>query len=115
MSRVLLTGLALVAGVTAALAAWQGPAAVLPAVVMGLVAVAIELVAVRALRRGLAAPDTAGFFAGMGVGMGLRLLGVVLFAGLVIWDRARFGPLAAGLGYVGVLIPLLFLEVRFIR
>ena len=113
--KVLGAGLLLTALVTAALAAWLGRAAVLPAAVMGGVAIGIELVAVRALRRGLAAAGTAEFFKGFGIGMMLRLGGVVVFAVLSAWDRERFLPLAAGLGYVGVLIPLLFLEVRFIR
>jgi len=113
--KVLGAGLLLTALVTAALAAWLGRAAMLPAAVMGGVAIGIELVAVRALRRGLAAAGTAEFFKGFGIGMMLRLGGVVVFAVLAAWDRERFLPLAAGLGYVGVLIPLLFLEVRFIR
>jgi len=45
-------------------------------------------------------------------GMGLRLFGVAL-VGVVIWqDSARFPPIPAAMGYVGVLVPLLFLEAR---
>lgn len=113
--RMLAAGLLVLLLVTGALGAWLGPSAVLPAVVMGAVALGIELVAVRALRRGMAAPGITGFFKGVGVGMLLRLAGVGVFAGLALWDRERFLPLAAGLGYVGVVIPLLFLEVRFLR
>lgn len=113
--KVLGAGLLLTALVTSALAAWLGRVALLPAAVMGAVAVAIELLAVRALRRGFAATATAEFFKGFGIGMMLRLGGVVVFAVLAAWDPERFLPIAAGLGYVGVLIPLLFLEVRFIR
>lgn len=94
---------------------WQGQSALLPAVVMGGLATVIELVAVRALRRGLAGRGTAEFYKGVGVGMALRMAGVAVFLGLVLWDRALFPPLPTGVGYVAVLIPLLFLEVRFVR
>lgn len=113
--KVLAAGIVLTAGVAALLVRWLGTGALLPALVMGGVATTIELVAVRALRRAPLDRGTAEFFKAVGVGMALRLLGVVVFAGLVLWDRGRFLPLATGLGYVGVLIPLLFLEVRFIR
>lgn len=113
--KVLAAGILLTAVVAALLVRWLGAGALLPTVVMGGVATAIELVAVRALRRAPLSRGTAEFFKAVGVGMALRLLGVVVFAGLVLWDRGRFLPLATGLGYVGVLIPLLFLEVRFLR
>lgn len=113
--KVLLAGLLLTGLVAALLVAWLGPAALPPAVLMGGIATLIELVAIRSLRRGLAARNTTEFFKGVGVGMLLRLAGVAVFAGLALWDRERFLPLAAGLAYVGVVIPLLFLEVRFLR
>lgn len=113
--KVLAAGIGLTLLVALLLRWWQGDAAVLPALVMGGVATGIELVAVRALRRGLGARNTTEFFKGVGVGLLLRLAGVGVFAGLVVWNRDLFPPLAAGLGYVGVLIPLLFLEVRFVR
>ena len=44
--------------------------------------------------------------------MGLRMLGVLL-VGVVIWlDSARFPALPAAMGYIGVLLPLLFFEAR---
>lgn len=113
--RVLAAGLALTAMVAALLFRLFGAGALLPAAVMGIVATAIELLAVRALQRGMAQRGTAEFFQAIAVGMFLRVLGVALFAGLVLWDRGRFAPLPTGLGYVGVLIPLLFLEARFVR
>lgn len=115
MTRVVLTGGALTLVVTALLVAGLGWGALLPAALMGALATAIEVVALRALRRGLRAQQTTELFKGFGVGMLLRLAGAGVFTALVLWDRERFLPLAAGLGYVGVLIPLLFLEARFIR
>jgi hypothetical protein len=47
--------------------------------------------------------------------MGLRLLGVVAIAVAAGLDPAHFPPLAAALGFLGVLLPLLFYEVRLIR
>ena len=113
--KVLAAGIVLTALVAALLVRLLGPGALLPALVMGGVATAIELVALRALRRGLAAKATTEFFRGVGIGMTLRMAGVLVFAALVLWDRERFQPLATGLGYVGVVIPLLFLEGRFVR
>ncbi len=113
--KVLAAGIALTVVVAALLMRWLGPGALLPAVVMGGVATAIELVAVRALRQAPLSRGTTEFFKAVGVGMALRMAGVLVFAALVLWDRERFQPLATGLGYVGVVIPLLFLEVRFIR
>jgi hypothetical protein len=49
------------------------------------------------------------------IGMGLRLLGVVGF-GLLGWlYPERFPPLAAALGLLGVMVPLLFYEARLLR
>jgi hypothetical protein len=33
----------------------------------------------------------------------------------VLADRESFPPLATAFGYLGVVVPLLFLEVRFVR
>jgi hypothetical protein len=49
------------------------------------------------------------------MGMGLRFGGLVAFAVLVATDRERFPPLPSALGLVGVLIPLLFMEIRLLR
>jgi hypothetical protein len=112
--RILLAGLALTALVTTALVATLGRPAVLPGLLMGAVATVIELSAARWLRRGLAA-STNGALQAFVAGMLFRLFGVGVFAGLVVWDRGMFPPLPTGLGYVGVVVPLLFLEMRSIR
>jgi hypothetical protein len=48
-------------------------------------------------------------------GMGLRLLGVLLIALAAGLDRTHFPPFAVALGFLGVLLPLLVLEVRLVR
>lgn len=112
--KVLLAGAGLTALMALILVAWLGQKALVPALVMGGVATAIELLATRWLVGGLktSTRDTMQAFA---AGMLLRLLGVGLFVGLVAWNRGTFLPLATGLAYVGVVIPLLFLEARLIR
>lgn len=108
-------GLGLTLAVTALLVRLLGPEALWPGIVMGCLATGIEVLALRALRRGMADRATQGFIGGVVSGLLFRLAGVVIFAGLVLWDRTLFPPLATGLGLVGVLIPLLFLEVRWLR
>lgn len=105
-------------GLTAltAAVAWVvwGPGAVFAAGSFGLLATGLQLVAVALVR-----PALGGSFAALvrrwGMGMGLRLLGVVLFAALVALERELFPPLPSALGYVGVVVPLLFLETRLLK
>ena len=78
-----------------------------PAVIGGGVAVIVQLWAVALLRPKMRAPNPE-FMARWLGGMGIRLLGV----GIVL-IVSRTVP--ALLSYVGVLLPLLFLETRFLR
>lgn len=78
-----------------------------PAAIGGGVAVLAQLWAVALLRPKMRAPNPE-FMARWLGGMGIRLLGVGIV--LII---SRTVP--ALLGYVGVLLPLLFLETRFLR
>jgi len=78
-----------------------------PAAIGGGVAVIAQLWAVALLRPKMRAPNPE-FMARWLGGMGIRLLGV----GIVL-IVSRTVP--ALLGYVGVLLPLLFLETRFLR
>jgi hypothetical protein len=61
------------------------------------------------------AGSTAEFFLGFAHGMLLRLAGVGLLAVAVVIDPELFPPLPAAAGFLGVLLPLLFSEVRFAR
>jgi hypothetical protein len=107
-------GLAVTAGVTAALYLVWGPGAVLPGVVFGLLATVISVAAVELLKRGLHG-TYAQTMARWAMGMALRLVGVLLFVVAVTWKRELFAPLPTAIGYLGVLIPLLFYEMRLLR
>ena len=90
------------------LAGWPG---VLSAGLFGLLATGIQLLAARTMNDRSDAPFR-DFARGWASGMGLRMLGVLL-VGVVIWlDSARFPALPAAMGYIGVLVPLLFYEAR---
>jgi len=78
-----------------------------PAVIGGGVAVLAQLWAVALLRPKMRAPNPE-FMARWLGGMGIRVLGI----GVVLIVSAT---LPALLGYLGVLLPVLFLETRFLR
>jgi len=94
---------ALGVGLSAVAAALGGK----PAAIGGSVALGAQLWAVALLRPKMRAPNPE-FMARWLGGMGIRLLGV----GIVL-IVSRTVP--ALLAYVGVLLPLLFLETRFLR
>ena len=108
---VFLTGLALsalAAAVAGVLGGWREARSGL---LFGLLATAIQLVAGRWMT-GLEQAPIQQYMKRWGGGMGLRLLGVGV-VGMVIWlEPPALPALPAALGYVGVLIPLLFLEAR---
>ena len=114
MSRTLAAGLALTLVMSGLARSIWGPAALLPAALFGLVATAIQLVA-RWLFARHAAGDRAVFAKGWLYGMALRFAGVVLFAVAVLARRDVFAPLPTALGFLGVIVPLLFLELRTTR
>src|SRR2546425_150752 len=75
-----------------------------------------------AARRGavaLSRPATGGpqplFMARWFGGMGLRALALGAVLAIAATHRAALPPLPAALGFLGVLLPLLFLETRFLR
>ncbi len=97
------------------LAKWLGgPAAVVPALASGTVAALAQFAAARLARRALEARFTQ-FMAAWALGMGLRFGGFVLLAGAMLALPAHFPPLPSALGFLGVLIPLLLLEIRLAR
>jgi hypothetical protein len=106
---------ALLAGIAGR--AWGTPAAV-AAAIFGAIATAIQVAAIRLMAPVRAPPSGATFSKYMGrwgAGMGLRFLGVVLLALAAGLDPVHFPPLAGALGFLGVLLPLLVLEVRLVR
>ncbi len=73
----------------------------------GLVATGSQVGAVTLLKPRMRAP-TAVFVGAWAAGMALRLAGLAAVLVLV-------SPLKGGLGYLGVLLPLLFAETRFLK
>ena len=92
--------------------AW-GSGAALAGVAFGVLATGIDLIAVAVMRRGL----KRGWGASMGhwaVGFALRLVGVAILLTLIVVQPERFPPLPSTIGFLGVLIPLLFFEMRLL-
>lgn len=113
--KVVAIGLGLTLLVTALLvAAWGREAALVPGALMGVLATLTQWSATRRLRRNYdgSTPD---FFRAIGAGMALRMAGVLLMLLAIVVDRGVFAPLPTALGFLGVVIPLLFLEVRLVR
>ena len=110
----LAVGLGLTAVVTALLVWGFGPEAFLPGVAFGAVATVIQLIAGVFLRRAVGQPFEQ-LLKAWGIGMGLRVLGMFLFLGAVLADRTLFPPLPTALAFLGVLIPLMFSDLRTIR
>lgn len=108
LAGLLLTALA--GGVTALVA--DGPAAG-AAVTAGLVATGIETAAVALLRPALTPPFEA-LIKRWAFGLGLRLAGVVVVGVLVTRMPERYPVLPTALGFLAVLIPLLFGEMRLV-
>ena len=84
------------------------------AAIGGATGLAAQVWAVALLRPKMGAP-TPEFMGRWLGGMAIRLLAL---AALIVWSathRAALPPLAAAAGFLGVLLPLLFLETRFLR
>ena len=85
-----------------------------PAMIGGSVAVLAQLWAVTLLRPKMRAPNPE-FMARWLGGMAIRFLALVAVAAWTITRPASIPPVPALLSYLGVLLPLLFLETRFLR
>jgi len=107
-------GIGLTAAVTALLVWLFGSKALLPGLVFGGLATVIQVAAGGMLRRAAGKPFEQ-LLKAWGAGMGLRVLGMFLFLGAVLADRTLFPPLPTAIGFVGVLIPLMFSDLRTIR
>jgi hypothetical protein len=80
----------------------------------GTVALAAQLAAVALLRPAMQAPQPV-FMARWLGGMGMRVLAAGGLLAFAATHRAALPPLPASLGFLGVLLPLLFLETRFLK
>jgi len=106
--------LALLVAIGAGLVVVAGLVGGRAAAIGGGVAVLAQIWAVLLLRPVMKAPNPQ-FMARWLGGMGIRFLAL---GALIVWavtHRASLPPLPAGLGYLGVLLPLLFLEIRFLK
>jgi hypothetical protein len=77
----------------------------------GLVATLLSLLALRLVKRTGREPTVDQLMV-YGIGVVLRMLGVLIIAVLVVKDAERFPPWPTALGYLGVILPLLYLETR---
>jgi len=84
------------------------------ALVGGGVALFAQVWAVLLLRPKMRAP-TSEFMARWLGGMAIRFLALVALVVWILTHRASFAPMPALFGFLGVLLPLLFLETRFLR
>ncbi len=102
-----------VATAVMAAVAWltSGAAGATGAATAGLVAIALSLLAVRLVGRTGREPTIDQLMV-YGIGVVLRMLGVLIIAVLVLRSPERFPPLPTALGYLGVILPFLYLETR---
>lgn len=107
-------GAALTGVVTAILVAAFGRPALVPGLAFGALATLIQLVADRLLSKRLTA-SVGEFGRGYVAGMGLRVAGIALMAAAIVAAPALFPALPTALGFLGVLVPLLFMEMRLAR
>lgn len=85
-----------------------------PAAIGGGAALAAQLAAVALLRPAMRAPQPV-FMARWLGGMGVRALALGGLLAVAATHRALLAPLPASLGFLGVLLPLLFLETKFLK
>lgn len=122
MSRVVAVGVLLVVGVVVAGWGIWGAGVLAATSASSLLGLLVHLVAASRLRRvlegepkglgGANLKDVAGAFA---LGMGMRLLGIALVVVAVLWERTRFPAAPSLLAYGAVVVPLLFMEMRFLK
>lgn len=111
--KVLAVGLGLTAAVTGMLWLVWGQTALIPGATFGVLATVVQTVAVAMVRPVWTAPFDR-FAVRWLAGIGLRLLGVAAIVVVVLLRRDLFPPLPTAFAYLGVLIPLLFTETRFL-
>jgi hypothetical protein len=100
-----------VSGVAAAI--W-GAGALRGAAAFGAVATGVQLLAAQLMAR-TGKPASLDHLTVYVIGVFLRLGGVVLLGVAVSLDRATFAPWPSALGYLGTILPLLYLETKLGR
>jgi hypothetical protein len=84
------------------------------ALMMGLMATVLQLVAVRQMAR-TGRPAELDHLKVYLIGVVLRFGGVLMLGLVVTLEPRRFPPLPSALGYLGTVLPLLYLETRLTR
>jgi hypothetical protein len=97
----------------AALAIW-GRRGVIGAATFAAVATGLQLLAAQLMAR-TGKPAALDHLTVYVIGVFLRLLGVVLFGVAVALCRGTFAPWPSALGYLGTVLPLLYLETKLGR
>ena len=112
--RLVAVTLALTAVLAGAAGLARGADAALASVCGSCLALAAQVAAVALLRPAMGAPAPR-FMGRWAAGMAVRGASLVLLAGLMVLLQAAFPVVWMAAGYLGVLLPLLFLETRFLR
>ena len=107
-------GVALTLVLALGFGAARGAEAAAAAGLFGGLGTALQTAAV-ALMRPVVGREASRQFRRFGLGMALRLAGVIAIPVAVLADRARFAPLPTAFGFLGVIVPLLFFETRLFR
>lgn len=109
-------GLGVALAIAVGLVTWlvAGWSAAVAAGAFGVLATAVHVLALRALLPALGGPFKR-LMGRVAIGMALRLGGAAIWLAAVLVDRQHVPPFASALGYVIVLIPLLFTELRLLR
>lgn len=108
-------GLALTAAAGGLSWALWGHAGAHAALVFGGIATVLQVGAAALMAKPLAAGDYRALMPRWAMGSLIRLVGIVAIPIAVAIDRSTFPPLGAALGYLAVMIPLLFFEIRRFR
>jgi hypothetical protein len=114
VSRTIGVGLGLTTLVTAMLVAFWGRPALVPGVTFGLLATGLQYLAVRTVEPAMERPIR-DFTRRWAAGIGFRMSAILVFTALVALWPEMFPPLPSAFGLLGVLVPLLFMEIRLSR
>jgi len=113
-ARLVGTALALAVALTGVAGAARGGSAAFSAGCGAWLALLAQVAAVALLRPAMGA-RTPEFMRRWAAGMAARGTSLLMLVGLMVLLRAAFPVIWMAFGYLGVLLPLLFLETRFLR
>jgi hypothetical protein len=113
-ARVLGSGLVLAALIVGIAALARGGDAALAAAFGSVLALAAQVAAVALLRPAMGA-RTPEFVQRWAAGLAVRGAGLLLLVALMLLTRRTFPVLWMAAGYLGVMLPLLFTETRFLK